>query len=184
MVNKKIRFVEKDITKCDTEVIVNAANTGLWHGGGVDGAIRDAAGPQMDIDLDKVGHVDIGGIVVTEGYNLPQKYVFHTAGPSCYDYGGKERPDLLLLCYKNALDKALELGVHSISFPAISTGIFGYDKYRAALVSLRTISEWLNAHPDYDIQIDMVCFFRPYIGSHEDLEAYQKAAAKLEEEGF
>lgn len=100
-VNKEIHIIERDITQCDDEAIVNAANTGLWHGGGVDDAIRTAAGRQMDVDLAKVGHVDVGGIVVTAGYKLKQKYVFHTAGPDCADYDGEERPDLLSLCYFN-----------------------------------------------------------------------------------
>ncbi len=173
-----IKFVEADITKRPTEAIVNAVNTGLWHGGGVDGAVRDAAGPQMDADLSKIGHVDVGGVVVTQGYALSQKYVFHTAGPDCSDYGGQERPDLLRLCYVNCLDKAKELGVHSISFPAISTGIFGYDKYRAALVSLKTLNEWLSSNPYYPIVVEMLCFYRQG-GAHTDLEAYKKAAETL-----
>ncbi len=171
--NANITFEIIDIIKCDVDVIVNAANTGLWHGGGVDGHIRDAAGRQMDIDLEKIGHVDVGEIVVTGGYNLPQKYVFHTAGPDCSDYGGKERPDLLSLCYKNALDKALELNAHSIAFPCISTGIFGYDKKRAAVVALKTVDEWLNSHPDADIKVIMTCY------SQSDKDAFDEAIPAL-----
>jgi O-acetyl-ADP-ribose deacetylase (regulator of RNase III) len=178
--NDQIRIFEGNITNVDDEVIVNAANTGLWHGGGVDGAIRDAAGPQMDIDLDKVGHVDVGGIVVTGGYRLKQKYIFNTAGPDCHDYAGRERPDLLSLCYKNALDKAQELNVHSIAFPCISTGIFGYKKERAAVVALSTVNDWLNTHKDYSITVDMVCYYDPrHPSNHDDLNSFKELHVSL-----
>jgi O-acetyl-ADP-ribose deacetylase (regulator of RNase III) len=179
-VNKGIHIIEQDITQCDDEAIVNAANTGLWHGGGVDDAIRTAAGRQMDVDLAKVGHVDVGGIVVTEGYRLKQKYVFHTAGPDCADYNGEERPDLLSLCYKNALDKARELDVHSIAFPCISTGIFGYEKNRAAKVALKTVNDWLEANSGYDLRVDMLCYFNPnHPNRHDDLDSFKKAELDL-----
>jgi len=135
-----IEIVKGDITKQDTEAVVNTANKKLAPGGGVAGAIHRAAGPELWEECKKIGYCETGEAKITKGYNLPNKYVIHTVGPV---YRGKGDEEKLLSCYINSLKLADENGIKSISFPAISTGVFGYPVEEAAQVSLKAIIDYL-----------------------------------------
>ena len=137
--NSVLEIVQGDITEQDTDAIVNAANSRLAPGGGVCGAIHRAAGPKLAKACARIGGCPIGGVRVTEGFNLKAKYVFHAVGP-VYQ-GVPEDAELLASCYRESLKKAVEMGLTSISFPAISTGIFGYPIREAAEVALNSIAE-------------------------------------------
>jgi O-acetyl-ADP-ribose deacetylase (regulator of RNase III) len=136
-----IELVVGDMTKQKTAAIVNAANKRLAPGGGVAGAIHRAAGPKLWEECRRRGGCETGEAKITGGYNLPAKYVIHTVGPV---YGGKpEDPLLLRSCYRKSLELARDHGIKSVSFPAISAGIFGYPLAEAARVSLQAVYEFL-----------------------------------------
>lgn len=130
-----------DITALSVDAIVNAANTGLRGGGGVDGAIHRAAGPQLLEYCRTLGGCPTGEARITPGFRLPARWIIHTAGP-VWGGGGRGEPQLLESCYRNALTLALENGARTIAFPAISTGIYGYPKRQAAAVALRVMREY------------------------------------------
>jgi O-acetyl-ADP-ribose deacetylase (regulator of RNase III) len=134
----RIAIVEGDITRLELDAIVNAANKTLLGGGGVDGAIHRAAGPELREACAKLGGCDTGEAKITPGFKLPARYVIHTVGPV---WGGGERGEdrLLAACYRNALALALEHGLASIAYPAISTGAYGFPPDRAARIALRTV---------------------------------------------
>ena len=134
----RIEIVEGDITRLDVDAIVNAANKSLLGGGGVDAAIHRAAGPELREACAKLGGCDTGEAKITPGFRLPARYVIHTVGPV---WGGGERGEdrLLAACYRNALGLALEHGLASIAYPAISTGAYSFPPERAALIALRTV---------------------------------------------
>lgn len=137
----KLELVEGDITEQDTEAIVNAANKRLAPGGGVAGAIYRAAGPELYEECKEIDGCETGKAVITKGYELEADYVIHTVGP-VYS-GSEEDPKLLAESYENSLKLAEEEGIESVSFPAISTGAFGYPVKEAAKVVLRTINRVL-----------------------------------------
>ncbi|MFP4547123.1 MAG: O-acetyl-ADP-ribose deacetylase [Fidelibacterota bacterium] len=145
---KNIEILQIDITTLKVDAIVNAANSGLMGGGGVDGAIHRAAGPELLKVCKKLRKTELpdglptGEAVLTEGYNLPAKYVIHTVGP-VWRNGIHGEEKLLASCYKNSLNIALEKEMKSIAFPAISTGVYGYPKDKAVKVVIPTVLDWL-----------------------------------------
>jgi O-acetyl-ADP-ribose deacetylase len=140
---KKLRLVVGDITKIRVDAIVNAANSGLRGGGGVDGAIHRAGGPDIMRELDEIrarsGGCPTGSAVVTGAGSLPAQYVFHAVGPIYHD-GRRGEPEHLANCYRTCLELAEQHGVRSMSFPAISTGVYGYPLEQAAEIALEMIA--------------------------------------------
>jgi len=161
-----IYFDVGDITKLDVDVIVNAANETLLGGGGVDGAIHKAAGPGLLDECRRLNGCKVGEAKITGGWLLKAKYVIHTVGPH-YEAGNLMCPRWLHSCYYSSLELAKEHDLHSIAFPAISTGIFGYPKQEAAAVALKAISNWLSENPDYGMAVVMSCH------DQETLKCYQ-----------
>ena len=154
-----IYFEIGDITKMKVDAIVNAANKSLLGGGGVDGAIHRAAGPGLLEECRGLGGCETGEAKITGGWLLPSKYVIHTVGPR-YKAGQPACERLLRSCYWNSLELAKEHDLHTIAFPAISTGAYGYPKQEAAVVALTAVSSWLSANPDYGMAVVMVCLDR------------------------
>lgn len=145
-----------DITTLDCDCIVNAANPTLLGGGGVDGAIHRAAGPQLLEECRGLHGCATGEAKITRGYRLRAGYVIHTVGPV---YSGSAQDPLRLAdCYRNCLELAKENNIHSIAFPAISTGVYGYPVRPAAEIAVQTVFNWLSQHPEYDIEIIFSCF--------------------------
>ena len=159
-----IKAVKADITKLQTDAIVNAANNTLLGGGGVDGAIHRAAGPQLLAECRTLNGCETGQARITKGYNLPAKYVIHTVGPVWY--GGEQgEPQLLADAYRNSLKLAAEHNLKSVAFPAISTGVYGYPKEEAAHIAIDTIREFLKG---YDMEVILTAF------SDSDLKRYER----------
>ena len=145
-----------DITKLEVDAIVNAANKSLLGGGGVDGAIHRAAGRQLLEECRGLHGCETGQAKITKGYHLPAKYVIHTVGP-IYS-GSADDPVKLADCYRNSLDLAAMNDVHSIAFPAISTGVYGYPKEDACKIAADTVKAWLEENADYPMQVIFSCF--------------------------
>ncbi len=150
-------FVEiGDITKSECDAIVNAANRSLLGGGGVDGAIHRAAGAELFEECRKLGGCETGSAKLTKGYKLRAKYVIHTVGPV---YAGREEDELLLRsCYRNSLDIAKEKGLHTVAFPAISTGVYGYPPEKAVPAAFDEVVQWIEKNDGYDMKVTFVCF--------------------------
>ena len=145
----RIDLVQGDITRQQVSAIVNAANSSLLGGGGVDGAIHRAGGPAILADCQKIrarqGGCQTGEAVITTGGRLPAAHVIHTVGP-VWQGGHNGEPELLANCYRNSLRLATEHRLASIAFPGISTGIYGYPKKEAAAIAVREVQQWLAAH--------------------------------------
>jgi O-acetyl-ADP-ribose deacetylase (regulator of RNase III) len=161
---RKALLQEGDITRIAVDAMVNAANSALAGGGGVDGAIHRAGGPGIMLELDRIragiGHCPTGSAVATGAGRLPAKYVFHAVGP-VYRDGRNSEPDLLAGCYRKCLTLAEERGVRVISFPAISTGVYGYPVKEAAEIAIREVKAHL-AKPDAGVQeVIFVVFSKP-----------------------
>ncbi|MFP3868139.1 MAG: O-acetyl-ADP-ribose deacetylase [Desulfobacteraceae bacterium] len=171
-INKShLELVEGDITKQDTDAIVNAANTSLRGGGGVDGAIHRAGGPKILEECLQIGGCPTGEAVLTTGGNLKARYVIHTVGP-VYRDGLHREPELLASCYQNSLKLASDKGLKSLAFPSISTGAYGYPVSEAAKVALSTVIAYLKANPEIE-RVRFVLFGRP------TYEAYEQALTTL-----
>lgn len=145
-----------DITKLDCDCIVNAANKSLLGGGGVDGAIHRAAGPDLLKECRTLHGCETGEAKITKGYRLKSRYVIHTVGP-VYSGRDRDRQDLAN-CYWNSLELARKYDLHSIAFSAISTGVYGYPPEEAVPIAADTVKKWLKEHTDYEIKIIMCCF--------------------------
>lgn len=149
----KIEIVKKGITKFDVDIIVNAANKHLQAGGGVCGAVfRDAGYSELQKACDKIGFCHTGSAVITPGFNLKAKYIIHAVGP-VWEGGNVDEPKKLYSCYKKSLELAKENGCHSIAFPVISSGIFGYPKDKAWRKALQACLDFISENEDYDIDI-------------------------------
>ena len=156
-VKNQIQVVQGDITKLDCDGIVNAANRSLLGGGGVDGAIHRAAGPELLAECRTLHGCRTGEAKITKGYRLKARYIIHTVGP-IYS-GTAEDAAQLADCYRNSLNLAKEHGVHSIAFPAISTGVYGYPLEDATEIAVKTVAQWLeDDHADYAMQVILCCF--------------------------
>jgi O-acetyl-ADP-ribose deacetylase (regulator of RNase III) len=156
----KVEIIKGDITKVKTDAIVNAANSSLMGGGGVDGAIHRAGGhailEECRMIVARRGGCKTGEAVITTGGNLPAKFVIHTVGP-VWNGGRKNEAALLHACYQNSLQLAAEHKLSSIAFPNISTGIYGYPKKEAARIAINTVSEFLKEN-DFIDTVYFVCF--------------------------
>lgn len=141
----RISIKKGDITKEAVDAIVNAANTSLLGGGGVDGAIHRAAGPGLLEECKKLGGCQPGEARITGGYRLPARYVIHTPGP-IYRDGRHGEADILASSYRNAMSLAKEYGLKSIAFPAISTGVYGYPKKEACAIAVDTVIDFMKTH--------------------------------------
>lgn len=153
----EIKIIGGDITKLEVDAIVNATDERMSGGGGVDLAIHRAAGPELSEECKKLGGCKTGEAKITKGYNLPAKYVIHTAGPVYGKENGNEAR-LLADCYGNCLKSAREKGIRTIAFPAISTGAYCYPKNEAAEIAVKTVQDFCNSNPASFDEIIFVCF--------------------------
>ena len=151
-----LQIVRNDITKMKVDAIVNAANESLLGGGGVDGAIHPVAGPELLAECRTLHGCRTGEAKITKGYRLKAKYIIHTVGP-IYS-GTAEDAAQLADCYRNSLNLAKEHDVHSIAFPAISTGVYGYPLEDATEIAVKTVAQWMDGHADDARQVIFCCF--------------------------
>jgi O-acetyl-ADP-ribose deacetylase (regulator of RNase III) len=162
-INKsKLELVEGDITAQDTDAIVNAANPSLLGGGGVDGAIHRAAGPELLAECRTLGGCRTGEAKITKGYQLKARHVIHTVGPVYYREGLTRSAELLASAYRRSLEVASENNLRSVSFPSISTGAYGYPLEEAAPTALQTAIDYLKAHTDIRLVRFVLYGQRPY----------------------
>ncbi|MBP7830330.1 MAG: O-acetyl-ADP-ribose deacetylase [Kiritimatiellae bacterium] len=168
---RRIEIVQGDITRQSVDAIVNAANPSLLGGGGVDGAIHRAAGPELLEECRRLGGCPTGEARLTRGYGLPARFVIHTPGP-VWSGGHHGEPELLAACYTNSLALASRHGLRTVAFPCISTGMYGYPIRSAAEVALSTVTDYLRDHAEIE-RVVHVCF------SAGDLELYRQARDHL-----
>lgn len=168
---QRIDIILGDITKVKVDAIVNAANNTLLGGGGVDGAIHRAAGPELLEECRKLNGCETGQAKITKGYRLPAKYVIHTVGP-VWRGGNANEDELLTSCYRNSLQLAVENSVKTIAFPSISTGAYRFPVKRAAEIAIREIVKFLQDNDSIE-RVLMVCF------DEKTMEAYSEALSKF-----
>lgn len=161
----RLTIVIADITALEVDAIVNAANSRLAGGGGVDGAIHRAAGPELMAACGRFGGCPTGEARLTDGFRLPARHVIHTVGP-VWSGGDRDEDALLASAYRSSLALAAEAGAASIAFPAISTGVYGFPADRAARIAVATAADWLGAEPrDLDTMV-FCCFSEASAGHH------------------
>jgi O-acetyl-ADP-ribose deacetylase (regulator of RNase III) len=165
--------VQGDITRLQVDAIVNAANTSLLGGGGVDGAIHRAAGPELLAECRTIGGCPTGQARMTAGYRLPARHVIHTVGP-VYGGGGAREAEALRACFRESLRLAEAAGLQSIAFPCISTGIYGYPKAAACEIAVGEAAAWIAAHA-LPARVIFCCF---------DAEEARLYTRRLEQAGF
>lgn len=163
----RIHIVEGDITKQKVDAVVNAANTSLLGGGGVDGAIHRAAGPELLEETKKIGGCPTGEARSSKGYRLPAKWVIHTVGP-VWRGGNHNEEDLLASCYRNSFKVARDLGVKTIAFPSISTGAYGFPLEKATEIAMTETKKILKTDKDL-LQIIFVCFGGMALNTYKDV---------------
>jgi O-acetyl-ADP-ribose deacetylase (regulator of RNase III) len=171
IMKERIGLVDGDITKQQVDAIVNAANNSLLGGGGVDGAIHRAAGPELLEECRMLNGCPTGEAKITKGYRLPAKFVIHTVGP-IWRGGNSNEDQLLENCYKNSLKRAVENEIKTIAFPSISTGVYGFPIERASCIALKTVKAFLEKNESIK-KVTFVCF-----GSH-DYQVYQRAIKEV-----
>ena len=169
---ERLQTVLGDITKQSVDAIVNAANCSRLGGGGVDGAIHRAAGPELLAECRTLHGCETGQAKITKGYRLPAKHVIHTPGPVWHG-GNNGEAELLASCYRSCLTLASENGCKTVDFPSISTGVYHFPLDKAAAIASKTIKEYLDAHPEIE-RVRMVCF------DERTKAAYDSAIAALE----
>jgi O-acetyl-ADP-ribose deacetylase (regulator of RNase III) len=167
----RLKLVEGDITRQEVDAIVNAANSSLLSGGGVDGAIHRAGGPQIQEECRRIGGCPPGEARLTTGGNLPARYVIHAVGP-IYRGGSQQEAELLASCYRESLKLASAKDLTSVAFPSISTGAYGYPINEAARIALKTVMDYLSQHPEIKLA-RFVLFGQAAYG------AYEKALREL-----
>ncbi len=168
---ERVTIKEGDISREEVDAVVNAANNSLLGGGGVDGAIHRAAGPKLLEDCRSLGGCETGEAKVTGGYKLPARWIIHTVGPVWH--GGHDgEPGLLASAYRRSLEEAVRVGAKTVAFPAISTGVFGYPRDKAALVAVSTVRKFIDEHPELE-EVRFVCF------SADSVEAHRRALERL-----
>ena len=168
----RIQVIQGDITRQEADAIVNAANTSLLGGGGVDGAIHRAAGPELLAECRTLHGCATGKAKITGGYRLPAKHVIHTPGPVWHG-GGHGEDELLASCYRSCLELASENACETVDFPSISTGVYHFPLERASRIAIATIAAYLARHPEIK-RVRMVCF------DERTRQCYQRALDALE----
>ncbi|WP_034341857.1 O-acetyl-ADP-ribose deacetylase [Deinococcus misasensis] len=169
---ERILLHQGDITRLEVDAIVNAANSSFLGGGGVDGAIHRAAGPELALECRNLHGCKTGQAKITRGYRLPAKHVIHTVGP-VWNGGQNHEDELLASCYQKSLELAAQHQLKTVAFPAISTGIYRFPLERATQIALETVHSFLQTHPLPE-QVVFVCF------SDKDFEVYQHSVQKME----
>lgn len=172
MRDMRLQIIEGDITTLSVDAIVNAANSSLLGGGGVDGAIHEAAGPGLLAECRTIGGCPPGEARITGGHDLPARYVIHTVGP-IWRGGGQGEAEILAHCYRNSMALAVQTNLRSIAFPSISTGIYGFPIRRASRIALRAILGILDYNPTLE-SVLCVCYNRA------DFEEYVAARAAVD----
>jgi O-acetyl-ADP-ribose deacetylase (regulator of RNase III) len=176
MNNRTVKVVQGDITKFEVDAIVNAANTSLLGGGGVDGAIHRVAGPELLVESRSLGGCPTGEARITKGYGLPSRNVIHTVGP-VWRGGNSGEEELLANCYRNSLQLAAEKELTSIAFPAISTGAYGFPLEQASAIALREAAIFFRK-PSTVHTIVFVCF------AHRDCQLYAERLTAMKHTDF